>query len=156
VKDSELLGEEDWTRMVSDGKKFCALAEDAGITLAIEMHGNSVTNKADAAVELIERVGSDALRLNYQILNNSEDPYVRAKKAGPYVVMVHAQNVPKGGTRGQALICEGAVDFQKVWDILHGQFGFEGYFEVEFVRGRTPEDKRQALEADYSCLRGIS
>ena len=55
-KDSELLGEDDWKKMVSDGKKFCALAEDAGITLAIEMHGNSVTNKAAAAVEL-DRAG---------------------------------------------------------------------------------------------------
>ncbi|MBW7998092.1 MAG: sugar phosphate isomerase/epimerase [Candidatus Glassbacteria bacterium] len=153
-KDSELLGEDDWERMVGDGNKFCALAEDAGITLAIEMHGNSVTNKAAAAVELLERVGSPALKLNYQILNNSEDPYERARTAGPHVVMVHAQNTPMQG-RGQALICEGAVDFQKVWDILHGQFGFEGYFEIEFVGGETPEQKRAALEADAKCLKGI-
>jgi sugar phosphate isomerase/epimerase len=155
-KNSELLGEDDWAKMVSDGKKFCALAGDAGITLAIEMHGNSVTNKAAAAVELIERVGSPALKLNYQILNESEDPYERARIAGPHVVMCHAQNVPKDGGRGQANICDGAVDFQKIWDILHGRFGFGGYFEVEFVAGRTPEAKRAALDADYACLRAIS
>ncbi|HLA40568.1 MAG TPA: sugar phosphate isomerase/epimerase family protein, partial [Candidatus Glassbacteria bacterium] len=155
LKDSELLGEDDWKLMVDDGQRFCARAEAAGVTLAIEMHGNSVTNKAAAALDLIDRVGSPALRLNYQILNNSEDPYERARIAGPYVVMVHAQN-ENPDARGQALICGGAVDFKKVWEILHGQFGFAGYFEVEFVRGETTDEKVAALKADYECLRSIA
>ncbi len=153
-KDSELMNEADWEKMVRDGKTFCALAEKAELTLAIEMHGNSVTNKAAAAVDLLERVGSPALKLNYQILNRSEDPYERARIAGPHVVMAHAQNQAKEG-RGQGSICDGVVDFQKIWDILHGEFGFNGYFEVEFVGGKTPEEKRAALEADAKCLKGI-
>ncbi len=154
-KDSELMNDADWDKIVRDGKTFCALAEDAGVTLAIEMHGRSVTNKAAASVELIERVGSPALKLNYQILNNSEDPYERARIAGPHVVMVHAQNEAREGS-GQGSICGGVVDFQKVWDILHGEFGFDGYMEVEFVSGKTPEEKRAALVADCECLKAIS
>jgi sugar phosphate isomerase/epimerase len=153
-KDSELMNEADWDKIVRDGKTFCALAEDAGVTLAIEMHGRSVTNKAAASVELIERVGSPALKLNYQILNSSEDPYERARIAGPHVVMVHAQNQPREGG-GQGSICGGVVDFQKVWDILHGEFGFDGYMEVEFVGGETPAEKRAALVADCECLHEI-
>jgi sugar phosphate isomerase/epimerase len=153
-KDSELMNDADWEKIVRDGKTFCALAEDAGVTLAIEMHSRSVTNKATAAVELIERVGSPALKLNYQILNSSEDPYERARIAGPHVVMVHAQNEPKNG-RGQGSVCGGVVDFQKVWDILHGEFGFDGYMEVEFVAGKTPQEKRAALLADAKCLNEI-
>ena len=155
LKNSELLNEADWKLMVEDGKRFCARAEQAGVLLAIEMHGNSVTNKASAAVDLINRVGSPSLKLNYQILGESEDPYERARLAGSHVVMVHAQNENPSG-RGQSLICEGAVDFRKVWEILHGQFGFAGYFEVEFVRGNTMDEKVAALKADYECLRGIA
>ncbi len=154
-KNSELMSEADWEKIVSDGKKFCALAEAAGVTLAIEMHGRSVTNKAAAAVDLIGRVGSPALKLNYQILNNSEDPYERARIAGPHVVMVHAQNQPRQG-QGQGPICGGVVDFQKIWDILHGEFGFDGYMEVEFVAGETPEEKRAAMLADCRCLQAIA
>ncbi len=154
-KDSELMSEADWEKIVRDGKTFCSLAEAAGVTLAIEMHGRSVTNKAAAAVDLIGRVGSPALKLNYQILNNSEDPYERARIAGPHVVMVHAQNQPREG-QGQGPICGGVVDFQKVWDILHGEFGFDGYMEVEFVAGETPEEKHTALVADCQCLQAIA
>jgi len=153
TRNSELLSEDEWKLMVEDGGRFCARAEDSGILLAIEMHSNSVTNKASAAVELIERVGSPALRLNYQILNRSEDPYERARIAAPYTVMVHAQN--EGPGRGQTLICEGTVDFQKIYDILK-EYGFDGYFEVEFVRGETYEEKVEALRADCECLKGIS
>jgi len=153
LKNSELLGDQDWEMMVEDGKRFCSRAETAGVVLAIEMHGNSVTNKAAAAVELIERVGSPALRLNYQVLGNSEDPYERARTAGPYAVMVHAQNEAAG--EGQLLVCEGTVDFQKVYDILK-PFGFQGYFEVEFVHGQTYEEKVESLKKDFACLKAIS
>ena len=155
LKNSELLGDQDWEMMVEDGKRFCSRAETAGAVLAIEMHGNSVTNKADAAVELIERVGSPALRLNYQVLGNSEDPYERATTAGPYAVMVHAQNEGGGGGENQPMICEGTVDFQKIYDILK-PFGFQGYFEVEFVRGKTYEEKVESLKKDFACLKAIS
>jgi len=153
TKNSELLSEDEWKLMVDDGRRFCARAEDEGVLLAIEMHSNSVTDKASAAVELIERVGSPALKLNYQILNNSEDPYERARIAAPHVVMVHAQNESAG--RGQPLVCEGTVDFSKIYSILK-PFGFKGYFEVEFVRGQTYEEKVEALKADCACLKGIS
>ena len=153
TKNSELLSEEEWKLMVGDGRRFCARAEDAGILLAMEMHSNSVTNKASATIDLIDRVGSPALKANYQILNSSEDPYERARVAGPHVVMAHAQNASAG--RGRTLICEGTVDFQKIYDILK-EFGFKGYFEVEFVRGETMQERVAALKADCACLRRIS
>lgn len=156
TKDSELLGEEDWKLMVDDGKRFCARAEEAGVKLAMEMHGKSVTNRADAAVELVHRVGSPALKLNYQALfdKDHEDYYERATKAGPYVVMCHAQNYKPGGEEIMTLIQDGDLDYNKVWDILKG-FGFKGYFEVEFVVGKTFEEKVASLQKDVDFLKSI-
>lgn len=151
-KDSEYLTDAEWDAIVEDGKKYCAMAEPMGILLAMEMHGNCLTNLASATVELIERVGSPALKANYQILNSAEDPYERARIAGPHVVMVHAQNSAPGIR--QPLISEGVVDFGKIYEILTG-FGFEGYFEVEFVKGGTFEEKVDSLKKDYEHLRSI-
>jgi sugar phosphate isomerase/epimerase len=150
--DSELLTGEDWTLMVNDGKRFCSKAEAAGVLLALEMHGKSVTNQSSAMVDLIRRVGSPALKANYQILNKSEDPYERARVAAAYVVMVHAQNVKAGDE--QPLISEGEVDFNNIYHILK-QSGFAGYFEMEFVKGKTYEEKVESLKKDCAYLKTI-
>ncbi len=152
-RNSENLSASELERIVTDGKKFCAMAEKEGILLAVEMHGQTLTNRASALVDLIHRVGSNSLKANYQILNDTEDPYERARIAGPYAVMVHAQNEGAPG-EGQPLICGGKVDFRKIWEILSG-FGFKGYFEVEFVKGKTFEEKVEFLKQDYACLKTI-
>ncbi|MBN2288034.1 MAG: sugar phosphate isomerase/epimerase [Candidatus Glassbacteria bacterium] len=156
TKDSEELDERDWRLMVEDGKRFCARAEEAGVLLAMEMHSNSVTNRAAGAARLIELVGSPALRANYQAIfgPGGEDFYQRARTVGPWVVMVHAQN-SRAGEHEQCLIEEGDLDFRKLYGILKNEFGFEGYFEVEFVRGRSYEEKVAALEKDCAYLKSI-
>lgn len=151
TKNSEELGEKDWEMMVGDGKRFCAKAEKAGVLLALEMHPKSVTNRARATVDLIERVGSPNLKANYQVIED-EDPYERARIAAPYVVMVHAQNMKPGNER--PIISEGTVDFKKIYEIFK-PYGFQGYFEIEFVQGRTFEEKVAALEADCKYLKSI-
>ena len=153
AKNSEDLSAAELDRIISDGKKFCALAEKEGVLLAMEMHGQTLTNRASAMIDLIRRVGSPSLKANFQILNDTEDPYKRARSAGPYAVMVHAQNEGAPGD-GQPLICKGVVDFRKIWEILSG-FGFKGYFEVEFVRGKTLEEKVEFLKQDCACLKAI-
>ncbi len=154
-KNSEDLDEEDWQLMVEDGKRFCARAEEAGILLAVEMHSRTVTNRAAATLELFERVGSPALKANYQAIfgPQGEDFYERARLVGHHVVMVHAQN-SKAGSPGQCLIQEGDLDFRKLYALLKG-FGFEGYFEVEFVKGDTYQEKVASLEADCAYLKSI-
>jgi len=155
TKNSQDLTDQDWSLMVEDGRRFCARAEAAGVLLAMEMHSNSVTNRAAATLELIERVGSPALKANYQAIfgPDGEDYYERARIVGPHVVMVHAQNSRKD-SKGRCLIQEGDLDFQKLYALLK-TFGFEGYFEVEFVKGRTYEEKVAALEADCAYLKSI-
>jgi sugar phosphate isomerase/epimerase len=153
-KNSEDMSEADWTRTVEDGKKYCALAEPLGIQLAMEMHGRTLTNRSAAMIDLINRVGSPALKANYQILNDTEDPYERASAAAPYAVMVHAQNAYDGGGEQQTLISQGVVDFNKIFEILSAA-GFKGYFQVEFVKGSSYEEKVESLQRDCAYLKSI-
>ncbi len=151
TKNSELLNRDEWARIVDDGKRFCERAEKAEVILALEMHPNCATNKARATVELIRQVGSTNLRANYQVIED-EDSYERARIAAPYVVNVHAQTLSKGKER--PLLSEGTVDFNKIYEIFK-PYGFKGYFEIEFVRGRTYEEKIAALAADFKYLRSV-
>jgi sugar phosphate isomerase/epimerase len=155
TKDSEDLSDEEWKLIVADGKRYSAMAEKAGVLLAMEMHSKNVTNRAESTVKCIELVGSPALKANYQAAfgPGADDFYERARIAGKYVVMVHAQN-SRAAQRGQCLIEEGDMDCRKLYSILKG-FGFNGYFQVEFVKGKTYEEKVAALEADCAYLKSI-
>jgi sugar phosphate isomerase/epimerase len=152
-KNSEELSADEWSRIVSDARQYCALAESAGVLLAMEMHGNTLTNRSSAMLELIRQVNRPSLRANFQILNDTEDAYERAAQAGPYAVMCHAQNVAAAG-KELPLISEGIVDFRRIYRILQG-FGFDGFFEVEFVRGKTFDERVDALKKDYAYLRTL-
>ena len=151
TKNSELLSKDEWMRMVEDGKRFCGKAEKAGVVLALEMHPDCATNKARATVGLIRQVGSPSLKANYQVIED-EDSYERARIAAPYVVNVHAQTLSKAKER--PLLSEGTVDFKKIYEIFR-PYGFKGFFEIEFVRGRTYEEKTAALAADFRYLKSI-
>ncbi len=151
-RNSEELIPEDWEQIVADGKRFCALAEPANIILALEMHGNTLTNTAAATLELIERVGSPVMRANYQPVA-PEDPYERARLVAPHVVMVHAQNWEQDG-RSQALIGQGIVDYRRIYEILQPA-GFQGFFEAEFVKGDTFEQKVESARADAAFIHSL-
>jgi sugar phosphate isomerase/epimerase len=153
AKNSDELSSGEWNRIVSDAVQYCGMAEPTGILLAMEMHGNTLTNRAAAMLELIRRVNRPCLKANFQILANTEDSYERAEKAGPHVVMCHAQNVSTTG-KELPLISEGVVDFRRIYRILR-KFGFDGFFEVEFVRGKTFEEKVDALKRDCAYLRTL-
>jgi 3-dehydroshikimate dehydratase len=151
AKNSELLTKEEWSRMVEDGRRFCDRAEKTGVTLALEMHPDCATNKARATVELIRQVGSPNLKANYQVIE-TEDSYERARIAAPYVVNAHAQTL--SAAKERPLLADGTVDFRKIYRIFKPH-GFKGFFEIEFVRGRTHEEKCAALAADLKYLRSI-
>lgn len=152
TKNSELMTKDEWARMVEDGRRFCDRAEKAGVILALEMHPDCATNKARATVELIRQVGSPNLRANYQVIGD-EDSYERARIAAPYVVNVHAQTLSPAKER--PLLAEGTVDFRKIYQIFKPH-GFRGFFEIEFVKGGTYEEKCAALAADLKYLRRMT
>ncbi|MBD3183267.1 TIM barrel protein [Candidatus Poribacteria bacterium] len=130
-------------------------AEKREIILAIEMHGNNLTDKAENIVALMEKINSPYLKTYYQprFSEDADDPYKAAEMIGKYVVNVHAQNakVEPDGKVTPCGISEGAVDYKRILKILKSK-GFDGYIEVEFVHG---EDKLKALKRDRDFLMEI-
>ena len=69
------------------------IAEDHGVVLAIENH---IDYTSEEIHQILERVGSDALKVNFDTGNTlrmMEDPVAAARRLGPYTVATHTKDV---------------------------------------------------------------
>ncbi|WP_237700647.1 sugar phosphate isomerase/epimerase [Janibacter sp. HTCC2649] len=55
-----------WDTVVDSLREGCAVARDHGIELALEFHPDTLTDSVDTTLDLLERVGDDALRTYWQ------------------------------------------------------------------------------------------
>jgi sugar phosphate isomerase/epimerase len=74
-------------------KKSIRIAEDHGVILAIENH---IDYTSAEIVEILDRVGSKALRVNFDTGNTlrmMEDPVAAARRLAPYTVATHTKDL---------------------------------------------------------------
>ena len=142
-----------WRQAIEGFGRFCERASDVGVTLAVEMHGDRLTDTVDGCLRLIEGVGHDNFRMNYQPLSSEtpEEAVENARRIAPHVVTVHAQNYVQVGHNTRSLIGEGMIDYATIIQTIK-QAGFDGFLEIEFVREENPKD---ALMADAAFLRSL-
>ena len=127
-----------------------AYAETKGVTLALENHGR-FAGRSDQVLAIIERVGSPALRVNFDtgnFLPVGQDPVAAARELADWVVMVHLKDMrPAGadeaghvfpGADGQMLtgsiIGAGLVDLAGVRAVMDGA-GYCGWWSLEYEGG---------------------
>ncbi len=142
---------------LSAAERIAEHGEKVGACLAIETGPEPPT----VLKRLIEAVGSDAIRINYDPANlilwpphlfqregkpydkeeamKLYDPHEGVKTLGPYIVHTHAKDalVHDDGTRQEVPLGEGWVDFPKYVGLLREQ-GFDGYFAIEREVGEDP------------------
>lgn len=63
---TDAADEATWDTVVGSLREGCVIARDHGIQLALEFHPNTLTDSVDTALELLDRVGDDALRTYWQ------------------------------------------------------------------------------------------
>ncbi|MDA0578618.1 MAG: sugar phosphate isomerase/epimerase [Verrucomicrobia bacterium] len=74
-------------------KHSVKIARDHGVVLALENH---IDYSSTEIYEILERVGSDHLRVNFDTGNTlrlMEDPVAAARRLGPYTVATHTKDV---------------------------------------------------------------
>lgn len=74
-------------------KESVKIAADHGVVLAIENH---IDYTSAEILQLLERVGSDNLKVNFDTGNTlrmMEDPVAAARRLGPYTVATHTKDV---------------------------------------------------------------
>ncbi len=142
AKDDDLVMKREW--VVSSIKQFVGVAEEKGITLAIENHGG-MPGTAEEVIEVIQGVGSDNLRAAIDIGNfliAGQDSLEGTQKLAHLCTHVHAkdfkllQDPPKEGSRAKAalkstVIGEGDVKVAECLKALRDA-GYDGFISVEF------------------------
>jgi sugar phosphate isomerase/epimerase len=142
-------------------------AEAEGVTLALENHIDFTSHDV---VRLLEEVGSDTLRVNFDTGNTIrlfEDPVEAAARLAPYTVSTHTKDIAtrvRGGSPAENFtwwpscpIGEGVIDMPGVVRALHDG-GFDGCLSVEIdLVGEqwVHQTEEEIVEASVAALREI-
>ncbi|HZR92966.1 MAG TPA: sugar phosphate isomerase/epimerase family protein [Gaiellaceae bacterium] len=109
-------------------------AESAGVVVALEIHGDIMAS-SDVTIPLLERVGRESIKVNYDTGNVEFYGGMRAvddlPKIAPYLAHVHLKDTAGGrGNWNFPALGDGVVDFAEVLAIL-GRAGYRGPYSVE-------------------------
>ena len=153
-EDTQELG---WQNMVAAMQEIAEYGEQVGACLAIE----TGPEPPRVLKRLIDTVGSEAIRVNYDPANliiwpallgekrgeeydqqralDDFQPVEGAKLLGPYVVHTHAKDalVHPGGKYQEVPLGEGWVDWPRYIRYLE-EAGYDGYFAIEREVGEDP------------------
>ena len=130
-----------------------AYAESRGISLALENHGR-FAGRSDQVRAIIERVGSPALRINFDTGNfvpAGQDPVAAARELADWIVLVHLKDIRLAGADDTghvfagadgrmltgAIIGAGLVDLAGVRAVMEGA-GYAGWWSLEFEGAEEP------------------
>ncbi len=130
-----------------------AYAEQNGMTLALENHGK-FAGRSDQVRQIIERVGSPALRVNLDtgnFLAVGQDPSEAARALADLVDLVHLKDYQPAGAVERAhvattpagerlvgsVIGAGLVDLAAIKGILDGA-GYAGWWSLEYEGSADP------------------
>ncbi len=119
-KDSEALSGEDWDRLVADGRAIAEMAAQSGLTVTLECHGGTVTNRWESAMEYLRRTSHPALRMYWQPNQFRMPEYNReaAEKLAPWVENLHVFSWEASGRHPLAW---GREDWRQYLEIFRPQ-----------------------------------
>jgi sugar phosphate isomerase/epimerase len=119
-------------RVVDAMNECCAVAEKAGVLLALENHGG-ITDTAEHLLELVKPIKSAALGVNIDTGNfHTPDPYADIAKIAPYGVVAQVKTEVYPGNKKQA------ADLGRVVKILKDA-NFHGYVALEYEAAEDPK-----------------
>lgn len=134
-------------RVADDTRRICRIAGQAGLAVAFEYHGGTLTDKLDSALRLLKSAASPNLRTLWQPLG-SESPATYAEQIpslAPWLAHAHVYNWP-GGVH--APLADGEQAWREPIEAL-AQIDRPVGLLLEFVRGNSAEQ----FLADAATLR---
>ncbi len=125
-------------------KAVAPKAEKAGVTLGIESWLS-----AEQHIEILERIGSPAVGVYYDVCNSNDmgyDIYAEIRKLGKRICEFHAKE-------NGALLGHGKVDFHKVRAAMD-DIDYHGWFQIE---GAVPPGAQmlQSYKSNFAYLSEI-
>jgi sugar phosphate isomerase/epimerase len=124
-------------------RRVAAKAENAGVVLGIESYLSAAEH-----IEIIERVGSPAVRVYYDVANSRNagyDIFAEIRTLGPLICEFHAKD-------NDDLYGKGSTDFPRVRDAMD-DIGYRGWLVMEGTK--MPLGVEQSCRYDAEYLRTI-
>ena len=146
-KDSEEYSEEEKQRLFDECEKLSAIAEQNGVTLCLECHGWTYTNRLSSALEIMEAVNSDSFKMYWQPnqFRTYEENLIYAEKIAKYTVNIHVFNWD-----GEDKL---PLTYAKAkWQKYLKKFSGSENLLLEFM----PDGKPESLSAEYAALKEIA
>jgi sugar phosphate isomerase/epimerase len=143
-------------------KESARIAEDHGVVLAIENH---IDYTSAEIYEILERVGSPALKVNFDTGNTlrmMEDPVAAAWRLAPYTVATHTKDLeacrhvpPEEWYFFSSVpVGTGLIDIPAVVKALQ-QSGYQGSLAVESDHHKEHQDEDQLVARSVAYLRQL-
>ncbi len=138
------------------------IAEDHGVVLALENH---IDYTSEEIYEILQRVGSDALKVNFDTGNTlrmMEDPVKAARRLGPYTVATHTKDVDacrhvppeKWYFFSSVPVGTGLIDMPGVVRAL-AESGYEGVLAVESDHHKDHQDEDRLVAQSVAYLKKL-
>jgi L-ribulose-5-phosphate 3-epimerase len=137
-------------------------AEQAGILVALEIHGDIMASGAKT-LPLLERIGRDSIKVNYDTANvefySGERAVDDLERVVPHLAHVHLKDTTGGkGNWNFPALGTGTVDFARVLEILD-RGGYAGPYSVELEFQGEPwpslAEVNEAMRRSYEHLRSL-
>ena len=131
--EAEIDGEADRERVVAEVRDLAPLAEEAGVTLALE---TSLPPETDRA--MLDAIDSPAVGIYYDVGNSTwfgYDPAREFEVVGEAIATMHVKDSIDGS--GDAMLGAGEVDFAGFADALDA-LGYDGWLVLETVHRGDP------------------
>jgi sugar phosphate isomerase/epimerase len=143
-------------------KESVKIARDEGVVLALENH---IDYTSAEILEILERVGSDFLKVNFDTGNTlrmMENPVAAARRLGPYTVATHTKDVdacrhvaPEQWYFFSSVpVGTGLIDMPGVVKALH-ESGYTGILAVESDHHKDHQDEDQLVAKSISYLKKL-
>ena len=143
-------------------KQSAKIARDHGVILALENH---IDYTSAEILEILERVDSDALKVNFDTGNTlrmMEDPVAAARRLGPYTVATHTKDVaacrhvrPEEWYFFSSVpVGTGLIDIPGVVRAL-AESGYQGVLAVESDHHKDNQDEDQLVAKSIAYLKSL-
>ncbi|MFH1919886.1 MAG: sugar phosphate isomerase/epimerase family protein [Planctomycetota bacterium] len=143
-------------------KESVKIAEDSGVILAIENH---IDYTSEEIYQILERVGSDALKVNFDTGNTlrmMEDPVKAARRLGPYTVATHTKDLdacrhvpPEEWYFFSSVpVGTGLIDIPGVVRALK-ESGYQGVLAVESDHHKDHQDEDRLVAQSVAYLKEL-
>ena len=145
-KNSEDYTESEKNSLFAECKAAAEIAEAEGVTLCMECHNNTYTNKKESALALMQSVDSRRFRMYWQPnqFRSNEENVAYAKQIADSTVNIHVFHWI--GKEKYPL-----ADAKDLWRKYLSCFGDGKTLLLEFM----PDGKMETLEAEAAALREI-